>query len=127
LETRPYFVLGDLAANVLAGIAIGSLSAAVFGTGWNMMLAMFVGMALGMAVSTPLALLAGALFGAMEVMVPVMTTGMVAGMVVSMAASMTDVGYGWAARVGAYCGVGVVVVTYVANGLIKQGAKQWTS
>ena len=127
METRPYFVLGDLAANALAGVFVGCVCAALFGPSWNMLLAMVVGMALGMALSLPVAFAAGALFGAMEVMVPVMTTGMVVGMVVSMAAAMGDVGYGWAAQAGVWSGIGVVIATYVANVLIKRRASQWTS
>ena len=91
METRPYFLFGDLLANGLAGVLVGVVMAALFGPGWNMILAMFVGMALGMIISLPIALPLGALFGAMEVMVPVMTTGMVAGMVVSMASAMATV------------------------------------
>lgn len=127
METRPYFVLGDFAVNILAGIGVGLATAALFGPAWNMVLAMFVAMAFGMLLSMPIALLAGALFGAMELMVPVMTTGMVVGMVVAMAAAMGEVTFGWAARVGAYGGLGVVVATYVANSVIKRRAARWTS
>ncbi len=127
LETRPYFVLGDLAANIAAGVIIGLISALLFGPGWNMLLAMFVGMALGMVISLPIALGSGALFGAMEVMLPVMTTGMVVGMVVPMAAAMAEVSFAWAVRVGACCGVGVVIATYVANSLIKRRTERWTT
>ncbi len=127
LETRPYFILGDLAVNVLAGSVVGLVVAALFGPAWNMLLAMIVAMGLGMAVSMPIALLCGACFGAMELMVPVMTTGMVAGMAVSMLAAEAEVAFGWAARVGAYSGVGVVVATYVANSVIKRRGARWTS
>jgi len=127
LETRPYFVFGDLAVNTTAGVLIGLVSAALFGPSWNMLVAMVVGMAIGMALSMPFALISGALFGAMEVMLPVMTTGMVAGMVVSMAAAMGDVSFGWAAKVGACCGIGVIAATYLANALIKPRASRWTA
>ena len=126
METRPYFVLGDLAVNVAAGIVVALVSAALFGPGWNMVLAMIVGMALGMMISLPIAIASGALFGAMEVMIPVMTTGMVAGMVVSMAAAMDEIGLGSAARLGAYSGIGVAIATYVANALIKRRGVPWT-
>jgi hypothetical protein len=127
VETRPYFVLGDFASNILAGVFVALVTNALFGPGWNMWLAMFVGMALGMLLSTPFAILAGALFGAMELMIPVMTTGMVVGMVVSMAAAMGEVTFAWAARVGAYSGAAVVAVTYLANSVIKRRAARWTS
>jgi hypothetical protein len=127
LETRPYFVLGDLAVNVATGWIVALAMALLFGPSWNMWLAMVVGMALGMMISLPISLLSGALFGAMEVMIPVMTTGMVVGMVVPMAAAMGEVGFGWAARSGAACGVGVVIATYVANIVIKRRTAHWTS
>lgn len=127
METRPYFVLGDFGANIVAGSVVGLATAAMFGPNWNMMLAMIVAMGLGMVMSMPIALAAGALFGAMELMIPVMTTGMVAGMVVSMAAAMGEIGFAWAARIGAFAGAGVVVVTYVANYVIKKRAALWTS
>ncbi len=127
LETRPYFVLGDLVVNIVAGSVIAVITAALFGPSWNMVLAMIVGMALGMLISLPIAILSGALFGAMEVMIPVMTTGMVAGMLVSMAATMGEVAIGWSARVGATTGIGVVIATYVANSVIRRRAGRWTS
>ena len=127
METRPYFVFGDLLANSLAGALVGTISALVFGPAWNMILAMFVGMAIGMVLSGPPAFGFAALFGAMEVMVPVMTTGMVAGMVVSMAAAMGEVSIVEGLRMGTLSGVGVMVATYVANAAIKQRAPKWTS
>ena len=120
-------MLGDLAVNIVAGVAVGLIAAALFGPSWNMVLAMIVGMALGMLISLPIAITSGALFGAMEVMIPVMTTGMVTGMVVSMAAAMDEVAFGWAVQLGALSGVAVAVATYVANSLIKRRASRWTS
>jgi len=127
METRPYFVLGDLLANVATGALVGLVMAGLFGPAWNMLLAMFAGMALGMAISLPPALLFGAFFGAMEVMVPVMTTGMVAGMLVSMAAAMGEVALGHGASLGAWSGAGVMLATYVANALIRRRTPRWTS
>jgi hypothetical protein len=127
METRPYFVLGDLLANGLAGVLVGLAMASIFGPGWNMWLAMFVGMAIGMALSLFVALPMGAFFGAMEVMLPVMTTGMVAGMVVSMAAAMQPVSHGRAAELGLYCGIGTLLTCYVANVWIRGRASKWTS
>ena len=126
LETRPYFVFGDLLANASVGAAVGLICAACFGPAWNMVLAMFAGMALGMALSLPPALGFGALFGAMEVMVPVMTTGMVAGMVVSMAGAMGEVSLARGAQLGLTSGVGVMVATYAANAVIRRRAPRWT-
>ncbi|MCP4904858.1 MAG: hypothetical protein GY910_07745 [bacterium] len=131
METRPYFVLGDLFANSLAGVLVGLAVAALFGPGWNMILAMFVGMALGMVVSLPVALPLGALFGAMEVMIPVMTTGMVTGMVVSMSATMATMAeplsLGRGAALGLYCGLGTLAACYVANLWIRGRTSRWTA
>jgi hypothetical protein len=127
METRPYFLFGDLVANVLAGAMVALLCSVVFGPSWNMIMAMFVGMALGMILSMFVALPMGALFGAMEVMVPVMTTGMVAGMVVSMGAAMEAIPAGRAVLMGVWSGVGTLIACSVANAWMKGRAKRWTS
>ena len=127
METRAYFVIGDLAVNILVGAMVGGLMALMFGPAWNMFAAMIVGMALGMLVSVPLAFVASRLFGAMEVMLPVMTTGMLAGMAVPMVASMAAHTFGDGALMGGVCGLAVFVATYVANAFIKRKASEWTS
>jgi len=127
LETRPYFLVGDLLANVTVGALVGVASAAVFDPGWNMILAMLAGMALGMVLSLPSLLGFVALFGAMEIMVPAMTTGMVAGMVVSMSATMEELPFASAAALGAKSGLGVIVAIYLANAIVKRRASLWTS
>jgi hypothetical protein len=122
METRPYFIVGDLLVNTATGALVGLCCAALFGPGWNMWLSMFIGMALGMAMALLLSLgVFAVLFGAMEVMVPAMLTGMAAGMVVGMAAPMTEVGLGDGARWGALVGVACLLLTYVANAaLLRQ-------
>ena len=131
METRPYFIFGDLFANGLAGVLVGAASALLFGPEWNMILAMFVGMAIGMGLSMPVAFPLGALFGAMEIMLPVMTTGMVAGMVVSMAAAMAPmaepVSLWRGAELGFYSGMLTLAACYVANVWIQGRASRWTS
>ena len=47
MDSRLYFVLGDLASNLLVGALAGWISALVIGDGWNMWLAMFLAMGLG--------------------------------------------------------------------------------
>lgn len=126
METRPYFVFGDVIANLTVGALVGLACAAAFDPGWNMIIAMLVGMAIGMALSVPALLGFVALFGAMEVMVPAMTTGMVAGMVVSMSATMGEFAYGSAAVLGAQCGLGVLIAIYLANIIVKRRAPVWT-
>jgi hypothetical protein len=119
METRPYFVLGDLLVNATVGALVGLACAALIGPAWNMWLGMFIGMALGMAMALVLSLgLFAVLLGAMEVMVPAMLTGMTAGMVVGMAAPMTEVSLGDGARWGALLGLVCLVVTYAANAVL---------
>jgi hypothetical protein len=121
VETRPYFVLGDLLVNTAVGALVGLACAALLSPAWNMWLGMFVGMALGMAMALVLSLgLFAVLFGAMEVMVPAMLTGMIAGMVVGMAAPMTEVGLAQGARWGALLGVGCLIATYAANAVLMR-------
>jgi len=127
VETRPYFIAGDIVSNLAVGALVGAACALLFGTGWNMFVAMVAGMALGMVISLPLALFFGAFFGAMETMLPVMTTGMVAGMVVSMETSLEATPVASAAWLGCVSGLGVIVATYLANGVIKPRAKRWTT
>ena len=127
METRPYFVLGDVLANSVVGALVGVASAALFGPGWNMIIAMLVGMALGMVISLPALLGFVVFFGAMEVMVPAMTTGMVAGMVVSMSATMGPLSFASAAMLGVKSGLGVLVAIYLANIIVKRRAALWTT
>lgn len=119
METRPYFLLGDLIVNTAVGAFVGLACAALFGPAWNMWLSMFIGMALGMAMALVLSLVVFAvLFGAMEVIVPAMLTGMSTGMVVGMAAPITEVGLGDGAYWGALLGFVCLVVTYAANAVL---------
>ena len=127
METRPYFVLGDVLANSVVGALVGVASAALFGPGWNMIIAMFVGMVLGMVISLPALLGFVVFFGAMEVMLPAMTTGMVAGMVVSMSATMGPLSFASAAVLGVKSGLGVLVAIYLANIIVKRRAALWTT
>ena len=127
METRPYFIAGDIVSNLAVGALVGGGCALLFGPGWNMFVAMVIGMALGMVLSLPLALLLSAFFGALETILPVMTTGMVAGMVISMKASLMAMRVADAAWLGCVSGLGVVVATYLANGVIRPRAKRWTT
>ena len=115
METRPYFIVGDIVSNLFVGALVGGACALLLDTGWNMFVAMIVGMVLGMVISLPLALLLSAFFGAMETILPVMTTGMVAGMVISMAASLVALRAADAAWLGCFSGLGVVVATGRSN------------
>lgn len=119
MDSRLYFVLGDLGSNVFIGLAVGWLSAMLVGVGWNMYLAMMVTMVLGMVVGTILWLPLGILFGAMELMVPAMCTGMVSGMVVGMWAAMVPLGANEAATIGAVCGLASIVLVWIVNNSLR--------
>ena len=127
METRPYFVLGDIFSNVASGALIGVVCAVLVPHGWHMLVTMITGMVIGMVTSLPVAFFLSGLFGAMETLLPVMTTGMVAGMVVAMQASLTATCLEDAARIGGLCGLGVVTATYLANTLIRRRATRWTT
>jgi len=44
METRPYFILGDLISNMLAGAAVGCATAALITVNWPMPVSMLTGM-----------------------------------------------------------------------------------
>ncbi len=115
MDSRLYFVLGDLASNLLVGALAGWLSALVIGVGWNMWLAMFLAMALGMLVGLLLFFPLGMAFGAMEVMLPIMLSGMLSGMVVGMWAAMHPVSAVTGLMAGAGCGLVGINVVWVLN------------
>ncbi len=122
VEKRPYFVMGDLIANLSAGALVGAIAVQSMGPSWNMWISMCVGMVAGMLLSMLVAFPAMALFGAMEVMLPVMLTGMVAGMVVSMMAAMDSLPIARGVVWGAVCGVLTLAACYLANAWIgKRG------
>ena len=127
METRLYFVVGDIISNLAVGALVGGLCALLLGPGWNVVAATIAGMTLGMVISLPLGFLLSGLFGAMETILPVMTTGMVAGMVVAMEAGKGTLCFADGAWLGGWSGFGVLVVTYVANALIRPRAARWTS
>lgn len=113
MENRPYFIFGDLVANLSVGILSALLCAALFDIDNNMFFAMIVGMLVGMI----LAMILGAglffrYFGAMEVMIPTSLTGMIAGMIVSMWAAMGPMSASGAIFLGAFSAVLSLIITY---------------
>jgi len=119
MDSRLYYVLGDLAGNILAGLIVGWLCYALVDTGWNMFLTMFFTMALGMIVGLVLFFPLGILFGAMEVMLPLMFTGMVSGMVVGMWCTMASMTAPTASFYGAVCGLVSIVTIWVINNTVR--------
>ena len=126
MDSRLYFVLGDLGSNVFIGLVVGWLSALMVGVGWNMYLAMLLTMVVGMVVGTILWFPLGILFGAMELMVPAMLTGMVSGMVVGMWAAMTPLGAYEAATIGGVCGLACIVLIWIINNSLR-GVRHFTA
>ncbi|PCI42002.1 MAG: hypothetical protein COB51_13485 [Moraxellaceae bacterium] len=113
MEDRPYFIVGDLIANLSVGILSAIACAALFGTGSNMFFAMIVGMLVGMVLAMVLgAALFFRYFGAMEVMIPTSLTGMIAGMIVSMWATMGAVSTSGAIFLGALSAALSLIITY---------------
>lgn len=119
MDSRLYFVLGDLLANISIGALVGVVSVLVIANGWNMWLSMWLMMFLGMIVS-----LLGSYgflycFGAMEVMVPTMQTGMWSGMIVGMREAMMPLTLIDGATIGAVTGLVVLNVIWVANTALR--------
>ena len=84
-----YFLIGDLIANCLAGVAVALCCYWIIDTSWPMFVAMIFAMIAGMVIAMLLALAVFMrYFGAMEVMLPGMISGMWAGMIVGMRCSM---------------------------------------
>ena len=115
METRFFFLAGDLTANALIGGIIGALSACLVSPAWNMWVAHVVCMVIGMVLAFPLALPFMAFFGAMEVMVPTHFAGMCAGMWVGMEAAMQPVSASTGFVTGTWVGLGSLGLCYLAD------------
>ena len=111
METRLYFLFGDLLACVLVAVLTASACAAIFPASWPMVLLMPVSMVVGMILGLLIAVMAGLIyfFGAMEIMVPTMFTGMVAGMWGAMVGAGPEFSYGSLAIQGVVLGLVVNV------------------
>jgi hypothetical protein len=116
METRPYFLAGDLFSNALVGAFCGWAGVAwmphMLGFWPGMVLSMLGSMAVSMLLALTILL---RWFGAMEVMIPTMLGGMTANMIMCVLGHF----YGWSAGAGALLGaaIGLVVLqlTYIAN------------
>jgi hypothetical protein len=115
METRLYFLTGDVLACAFIGGVTGALSAGLVDTSWNMWVAHVVCMLLGMILAFPLALPFMAAFGAMEVMMPTHFAGMFAGMWVGMQAAMEPTSVAAGLWTGASIGVVSLFLIYLAN------------
>jgi hypothetical protein len=115
MDSRLYFVLGDLASNILVGLVVGWLCCLIVDVGWHMFLTMVLAMFIGMVTGTVLWFPLGRFFGAMEVMLPTMFSGMLSGMVVGMWATMMPLGDFEAAAIGGVCGLISIVIIWILN------------
>lgn len=119
MDSRLYFVLGDLFATIFVGAAVGWLSWALIDTGWNMWIAMVIAMLLGMVVATVLFFPLSFWFGAVEIMVACMFSGMLSGMVVGMWCSMEMLQGRSAAAIGSVCGLVGIVIVWIINNHVR--------
>lgn len=126
METRPYFLFGDIFCNTLLGATIGALATISVSDRWSMLIAMVLGMAAGMLLASVFGAVCGILFGAFELMVPLMLTGMIAGMAIPMRAVMGPLDAATAAGFGAATGLLVLAGTYVLNATLRGKERQWT-
>jgi len=86
MESRIYYLLGDLFSCALVSVVVAVLCAYIFSSAWPMPVLMLVSMVLGMFLALVLNIAGGLIyfFGAMEIMVPTMLVGMFAGMMGAM-------------------------------------------
>ena len=129
VERRPYFVIGDLVSNALAGAVVAVLVTRVESliSGWPVLAGMLIGMVMGQLVAMLLSMVASTFLGAHEVMLPMMTTGMVVGMLAGMSAVEGGLPPEAAAARGALVGLAVLVGTYVLNSYVRSKGDVWTS
>jgi len=119
METRPYFLFGDILSNAVAGFVVGGVAALVTQPGWPAAAVMPIGMFLGMILATPIQIVCGIFFGAFEVMIPMMFTGMAAGMIIPMQAAGAPLTPIDGALRGIGIGMAVLAFTYIANAFLS--------
>ncbi len=124
MESRPYFLLGDILSNAALGGLAGMSCAGLVGESWNMLLAMLAGMVLGMVLALPVQFICGVFFGAFEVMLPMMLTGMTTGMIIAAVAATRELPWDRGALWGAGLGVAVLAFTYLANAVLQGEVRQ---
>lgn len=116
METRPYFIVGDILACVAAGAVAGWVAYLSVPGDWHAVSGMILGMAIGMILGMFAGMLTGLLFspffGAMELMLPTALTGMIAGMVLGMWQAMGALNLEDALWYGGCIGLLCLVFTY---------------
>jgi len=119
MDSRLYFVLGDLFSNVLVGALVGWICALLVVVGWNPALSMLLGLTLGLVLALVSWIPLGMLFGAMEVMLPVMLSGMLSGTVLSIWATVETLESKAALSIGGICGLTVIVGIWILNSSVR--------
>jgi hypothetical protein len=119
MDSRLYFILGDLLSNVLVGLVVGWLCCLIVSEGWPMFFTMLLTMGIGMLVGMVLCFPMGMLFGAMEVMLPTMFGGMLSGMVVGMWATMSALNSLQGVVIGGICGLVSIVIVWILNSYLR--------
>ena len=123
METRPYFVFGDIFSNALVGAISGWAGVAWMPHALGFWLGMAVSMVGAMLVTMLLSLtLLLRWFGAHEVMVPTMVGGMTANMSVCVMAHFAGFSALTGAWIGALIGVAVLGLVYAANARLTREA-----
>jgi hypothetical protein len=116
MESRWYFIVGDLAANILVATAAVALSTWLIGGAWGMVPGMLAGMLIGMALALfPFFGLLSIALGVMEVMTPCMLSGMIGGMIGGMLDLTGAEIWSW----GSGTGVTVLALVYALNATIS--------
>lgn len=113
MERRIYFIFGDLAACLTAGVLSGWLAHLVLPGDWHFIALTLAGMTIGMTIGVFIAFLFTPFFGALEIMLPTSLAGGLAGMAVGMAKAMTSPGASDAALIGASMGLASLAYVYL--------------
>lgn len=122
METRLYFLIGDLLACIVSGAAAAWLVWLAIPAGWAAPVWMPAGMVLGMVIGTPVGVIGGVLFtplfGAMEISMPAGLSGMAAGMLAGMATPMTEISATGAPGIGAAAGLVCLAYSYIRHAML---------
>ena len=119
METRPYFILGDVSCSVTVGLASGTVVTALGSLEWSMPVSMVAGMLLGMTVAAIGIIAFGLWFGMTELHMPAVITGMLTGMGIVMLGSTQFLTEVTAGLLGALIGLVVYLLTWIADALLQ--------
>lgn len=124
METRPYFIAGDLSCSIVVGVLTAVAVTATVSEAWPMLAAMVIGMCLGMAVAAVSILGFGPFFGMIELQMPAMLAGMLTGMVVAMTATTIPLASSTASVIGGTLGLTTFVAVWLADARLRARCPQ---